>query len=116
MPAPEIRSSARVAPRSVIRVTEISSITFSTVSAGLHATGTGRVADGPEAHPLSVAGLAVVGLQRIGSAPAGPVARDDLALMGVVDRRQFDVLAAMYCQMSSSVQWRGEDADVLAGW
>ena len=54
MAASETRSSARVSPRSVIRVAAISATTSSSVAAlGAHRAGAAHVADGAEAHGLA---------------------------------------------------------------
>ena len=95
IPASEIRSSARVAPRSVRRDTAVSAMTSDTVAAlGLHTPGAGDVPDGAEPHD---------GLEHrlVGARVHVPVHRQQhavatkhLAPVREIDRRQFDLLGA----------------------
>ena len=90
------RSSARVAPRSVIRAAATSAMMSSTVGGvGLDGAGAGHVADGAEAHDHALDGLVAgrwAGSRLVGQQHA--VALEDLALVGEVDRGHLDVLAA----------------------
>ena len=93
MPASEMRSSARVAPRSVSRETAVSAITSDTVPGQrLDAAGARDIADGAEAHGLLDDLFVLARLQVLVHGQQHPVALENLALVRVVDRRQFDLL------------------------
>ena len=95
MPASEIRSSARVAPRSVSRDTAVSAITSETVAGvRLDAAGAGDVADGAEPHGLLDDLLVLARLQVLVHRQQHPVALEHVAAVCVVDRRQLDLLGA----------------------
>ena len=94
MAASEIRSSARVAPRSV----RVEAATSTTISAfvrgrGLDGPGARHVADGAVAHEARLDGLVVARLAHRADREPHAVALEDLALVGVVERRERDVLA-----------------------
>ena len=91
----ENRSSARVAPRSEMREAETSRMISSTVSASERtAPVQRRVTDGPETDGLLAHLFAVPGRHPFADGEQHAVTLDDLALVGVVDRRQLDLLAA----------------------
>ena len=94
MAASDVRSSARVCPRSVSRVAAVSAITSSTVGGrGLDRAGDrhvahGAVADGGLEHVL------LVRLQPLRGGEQHPVALEHLALVGEVDARHLQLLLA----------------------
>ena len=116
MPASEIRSSARVAPRSVSRDTAVSAITSDDgARQRLDAAGAGDVADGAEPHRLLEDLLVLARLQVLVHGQQHPVALEHLAAVGVVDRRQLDLLGAdVGPDVELGPVGQREHADVLA--
>ena len=94
MAASEIRSSARVAPRSV-SVEAATSVTTSPTDAASLSTAPGarHVADGAVAHPAGGHGLAGARLRHRADGQQHAVALEHLALVGVVEAGQLDALA-----------------------
>ena len=92
--ASDARSSARVSPRSVMLVAAISATTSGSVrGGGAHRARAAHVADRAVAHGRGERLLVVhqrrrTSLDRV----EHPVAREDLALVGHVDRRQLELL------------------------
>ena len=94
MAASPTRSSARVSPRSVIRVAAISAITASSVARlRAHRARARHVADRAVAHRGGERRVAVQG-QVLGDGVEHAVALEDLALVREVDRRQLETLGA----------------------
>ena len=116
MAASETRSSARVSPRSVMRVAAISVTTSSIVAAvRLDPAGAGHVADGAEAHSRVERLLARQPLDEVGDGVEHPVAPEHLALVREVDRRQLELLPRdVLPDVELGPVRDREDADVLA--
>ena len=115
MPTSEMRSSARVAPRSVIVAAATSAMTCSTVGGvRLDRAGAGRVADGAEAHRLLDELFAVHHGDERADREQHAVALEDLAAVRVVDRRQLDaVLDDVLPDVELGPVRQREHADVL---
>ena len=95
MAASENRSSPRVAPRSVTRAMATSSMISSMVVArGLDAAGEGQVAHGAEPDGALLDDLAVAARVVLALGEQHAVALEHAALVGEVDRRDLDALAA----------------------
>ena len=114
MAASDVRSSARVSPRSVIRVAWISPITVAHVARlGAHGAGDRHVAHGAVAHG---------GGERLGGrrdvlrdGVEHPVVLEHLALVGEVDRRQLELLLLdVVPDVELGPVGEREHADVLA--
>ena len=109
-------SSARVAPRSVMRAAATSMITSAALfGGGLDRTGAGRVADGaePDVHLLDL--FVVLDVHERGDREEHAVAPEHLTAVRVVDRRELDLLDLdVLPHVELGPVRDGEHADVLA--
>jgi hypothetical protein len=114
--ASETLSSARVSPRSVISVAAISATTsVERDRGGAHRAGARHVAHGAVAHAFVERLLAVDELHERRDRVEHPVAAEDLALVGEVDRRHLEALGGdVLPHVELGPVREREDAHVLA--